>query len=108
EESSQVEVCVQIDPLDDRLKISVTDNGTGLSKHALTHAFDPFFSAKPAGRQPGLGLAQARRIVEAHGGQITLENARPRGAIATIRLDHWRTGHTAEKGMDPLSTRAAA
>lgn len=90
EESSQVEVCVQIDSADDRLKISVTDNGTGLSKHALTHAFDPFFSAKPAGRQPGLGLAQARRIVEAHGGQITLENRRPRGAVATIRLDHWR------------------
>jgi signal transduction histidine kinase/HD-like signal output (HDOD) protein len=90
ESCKHIELRVQIEPVDDRLKIQVTDDGTGLTQHALAHAFDPFFSAKPAGRQPGLGLAQARRLVEAHGGQITLENGRHGGAVATIRLDHWR------------------
>jgi signal transduction histidine kinase len=85
-----IELLVQIDPVDDRLKIQVTDDGSGLTAHTLAHAFDPFFSAKPAGRQPGLGLAHARRFVEAHGGQIWLENGTQQGAIATIRLDHWR------------------
>jgi signal transduction histidine kinase len=90
EGSAQIEVRVQIDDADDRLNIHVTDDGSGLTPHVLAHAFDPFFSAKPAGRQPGLGLAQAQRLVEAHGGSLTLENGHQRGAVATIRLDDWR------------------
>ncbi len=84
--SAQVEVRVQIDALDDRLIIQVRDDGPGLSDHALTHAFAPFFSEKPAGRQPGLGLAVARQLVDAHGGRLTLENGSTGGAVATIRL----------------------
>ena len=90
EGSSEVEVRVQIDPLDDRLQLQIMDDGMGLTKHALAHAFDPFFSAKSAGRQPGLGLAHARRVIEAHGGQITLENLPTRGAVATVWLADWR------------------
>jgi signal transduction histidine kinase len=90
EGSAQIEVRVQIDDADDRLNIHVTDDGSGLTPHVLAHALDPFFSAKPAGRQPGLGLAQAQRLVEAHGGALTLENGHQRGAVATIRLDDWR------------------
>jgi signal transduction histidine kinase/HD-like signal output (HDOD) protein len=85
-----IELRVQIDPFDDRLKIQVRDDGSGLSEHALAHAFEPFFSEKPAGRQPGLGLARARRYVHAHGGRLTLENGPSGGAVATIWLDQWR------------------
>ena len=84
--SAQAEVRVHIDGPDDRLIIQVKDDGPGLSDHALTHAFVPFFSEKPAGRQPGLGLAVARQLVEAHGGRLTLENGPENGAVATIRL----------------------
>ena len=87
--SRHIELRVQTDPLDGRLKIEVRDDGAGLSEHSLRHAFDPFFSDKPAGRQPGLGLARARRFVEAHGGRITLVNGPTGGAIATIWLKDW-------------------
>jgi signal transduction histidine kinase/HD-like signal output (HDOD) protein len=90
EGSTHVELRVQIDPANDRLKLQVTDDGSGLAPYTLAHAFDPFFSAKPAGRQPGLGLSQARRLVEASGGRVTLENGPHKGAVATIRLPHWR------------------
>lgn len=90
--SSLIEVRVHIDPLDDRLMIEVIDDGYGLSEHAVRHAFDPFFSEKPAGRRPGLGLARARRLVEANHGRITLRNRKPRGAIATIAFEQWRIG----------------
>jgi signal transduction histidine kinase len=87
--SNHIELRVQTDPLDDRLRIEVRDDGSGLTEHTLRHAFDPFFSDKPAGRQPGLGLARARRYVEAHGGQITLANSPAGGALATIWLSRW-------------------
>jgi len=88
--SQHIELRVQTDGPDDRLRIEVRDDGSGLNEHALRHAFDPFFSAKPAGRQPGLGLATARRYVEAHGGRITLINGPSGGAVATIWLKNWR------------------
>jgi two-component system C4-dicarboxylate transport sensor histidine kinase DctB len=107
---SQIECRIEIEGVDDRLKIRIADNGSGMTAHVLAHAFDPFFSAKPAGRQPGLGLAHARRSVEAHGGQITLENARSAGgetsgAVATIRLDHWRVPE-ARNDVRPLRDAA--
>lgn len=97
--SRHIEVVVQIEAPDDRLMIRIRDDGAGLSPHALTHAFEPFFSEKPAGRQPGLGLSRARRFVQAHGGVLTLTNVPKNagagetvvgGAEATIRFDHWK------------------
>ncbi len=90
EGSSHIAVRVQIEASNDRLMVQVTDNGSGLTEHILTHAFDPFFSAKPAGRQPGLGLALARCLIEVHGGQVRLENGPGGGAQATIWLPDWR------------------
>jgi signal transduction histidine kinase len=111
EGSTLIEVRVQISAADGRLLIMVSDNGSGLTPHVLAHAFDPFFSAKPAGRQPGLGLAQAQRLVEAHGGTLTLENSRQgKGATATIRLNHWRVdgAGTAAQQVAPASRKSAA
>ena len=81
-----VEVRAQTDPFDGRLQIVVEDRGPGLSDKALEHAFDPFFSEKPAGRQTGLGLARARQLIELHAGVIHLANNDGAGAICTISL----------------------
>ena len=57
-----------------------------MSTRALQHAFDPFFSEKPAGRRTGLGLTRARRLVELHGGEVSLQSAPGEGTTATISL----------------------
>jgi putative nucleotidyltransferase with HDIG domain len=90
ETGSPVSVIVRVDPLDDCLVFEVADRGPGLSERALRHAFDPFFSEKPAGRQPGLGLTRARRLAELVGGSISLANGRDGGALATLSLRSWK------------------
>ena len=57
-----------------------------MSPRTLKHAFDPFFSDKPAGRQRGLGLARARRIVQLHDGELTLTSSDTGGTTAAIAL----------------------
>ncbi|MCC6320779.1 MAG: HDOD domain-containing protein [Phycisphaerales bacterium] len=87
-----VEVRVQTDPDDDRLVIQIVDDGSGMSEHTLNHALDPFFSQKPAGRQTGLGLALAHRLVQAQGGTLELSSKPGRGTTVSIGFPIWRCG----------------
>ena len=65
------------------LEIAVTDQGSGISPAHLPHVFEPFFtSGKPRGT--GLGLAICRNILDAHGGDITLESEV--GSGTTVRV----------------------
>jgi two-component system sensor kinase FixL len=57
------------------LQIAFRDNGPGLNIEQRQRIFDPFFTTKTKGT--GLGMAIARRIVEAHGGQIAVGNEPP-------------------------------
>jgi C4-dicarboxylate-specific signal transduction histidine kinase len=53
--------------------VRVRDNGPGLTANARQSVFEPFFTTKTKGT--GLGMAIARRIIDAHGGQIAVGNA---------------------------------
>ncbi len=64
------------------LAIAVRDNGPGLSPEQRRRIFEPFFTTKTKGT--GLGMAIAERIVQAHGGQITV--GAPEGGGAEIQL----------------------
>lgn len=66
------------------IEISVTDSGPGLSAKGLECAFQPFFTTKPEGT--GLGLSNVKKIVDLHGGEITVENREEGGAAFRIRL----------------------
>jgi signal transduction histidine kinase len=64
--------------------VEVEDNGPGLSVAAREHLFEPFYTTKVTGT--GLGLATAKRIVEAHGGTIELESAEGAGTRVRVTL----------------------
>jgi PAS domain S-box-containing protein len=68
----------------DVAELTVRDFGTGLPKDRPDKVFDHFFSTKQKGM--GMGLAIVRSIIEAHGGTITGENPRDRGARMIVRL----------------------
>ena len=68
------------------LQISIRDDGPGMAPHTLAHATDPFFSARPAGRRVGMGLARAQRWAQAHGGVLRIESDPPRGTTVTLVL----------------------
>ncbi|MGD8583994.1 MAG: ATP-binding protein [Chloroflexota bacterium] len=72
------------------VRVSVSDNGPGLSPEAQQHVFDRFWRAD-AGRSrdrggSGLGLAISRGIILAHGGQIWVESVPGQGATFTFEL----------------------
>lgn len=64
----------------DRVIVKVSDNGNGIPDGVASRIFEPFFTTKEVGRGTGLGLAITHRIVEAHGGGITLEKTPGGGA----------------------------
>lgn len=68
----------------DALQISFRDDGSGLSDEQRQKLFEPFFSTKPKGT--GLGMAIAKRIVEAHGGKIGVAETEGPGAEIVVTL----------------------
>jgi len=67
-----------------RLEIRVSDTGTGIPPEDLAHIFEPYFTTKPSGT--GLGLAIAHNIVEAMGGEITVQSTSGTGTTFTLKL----------------------
>lgn len=66
------------------LIIQVSDTGCGLPETDISSLFHPYVSHKPKGS--GLGLAISKRIVEAHGGDLTVCSVPGQGAVFTILL----------------------
>ena len=66
------------------VKITFSDNGTGISQENLQKVFDPFFTTKQKGN--GLGLATTYSIIKKHAGDITVESEPGVGTTFTIYL----------------------
>jgi len=67
-----------------RLSLIVSDSGHGMDAKAMENLFQPFYTTKINGT--GLGLAISKKIVEAHGGRISLKSKPGKGAIVTVTL----------------------
>ena len=64
--------------------ITVEDTGCGIRAEAIKQLFDPFFTTRSTGL--GLGLFSCKRIVEEHGGQLTVQSEAGKGACFTVML----------------------
>lgn len=69
---------------DQRVTVTVQDNGAGCEPDQHGQLFEPFFTTKPGGI--GMGLPISRTIIEAHGGSIWFQPAHPRGSSFSFRL----------------------
>jgi signal transduction histidine kinase len=70
--------------LQDEFQITFTDTGTGMTAEEVKNLWTPFRTTKPKGM--GLGLVICERLVEAHGGSITLESIPGKGSTFTVTL----------------------
>jgi signal transduction histidine kinase len=71
------------------IRIQIRDQGRGIPAEQLVRVFQPFFTTKHKGT--GLGMTISKRIVEQHGGSITLDSVVDRGTTVTIDLPIHRT-----------------
>jgi signal transduction histidine kinase len=66
--------------------VSVTDNGKGISEDAAGKIYEPYYSTKKYGI--GLGLTITKRLVEEHGGTISMESAAGEKTVITIKVPY--------------------
>ncbi|HEX4857629.1 MAG TPA: ATP-binding protein [Usitatibacteraceae bacterium] len=69
-----------------RVRVDVTDTGSGIAPDVLPHIFETYFTTKPAGEGTGLGLAIAQNIVSEHGGEIRVATEVGKGSTFSVWL----------------------
>lgn len=67
-----------------RVELRIADNGPGFPPEIIANAFEPYVTTKPKGT--GLGLAIVKKMIEDHGGKISLSNQQGGGAEICIQL----------------------
>ena len=66
--------------------VDIIDHGVGMDQETKARIFEPFFTTRATAGGTGLGLAVARKIVQLHGGWISVESEPGRGTIVTVAL----------------------
>ena len=66
------------------VEIRVVDTGTGINPEQLKHIYDPFFTTKEYGT--GLGLTNAKRLVENNGGHMMIQSTEGQGTQVILRF----------------------
>ncbi len=88
---------------EDRVVISLRDNGPGIPQEVLSRIFDPFFTTKPVGEGTGLGLSIVHGIIERHGGEIKVESEVGVGTAFTIVLPAAEKSAPLETDREPVA-----
>lgn len=84
QQTAHPQIILATENADTALKLMVRDNGSGISEQLLGRLFEPYMTTKQKGT--GLGLAIVKKIVEEHGGKITIENQPLGGTCVSVLL----------------------
>jgi signal transduction histidine kinase len=79
-------VSVSTKKVDDKVVISVKDNGNGIPPKILDKIFQPFFTTKPTGQGTGLGLSMSYELIKAHGGELKVDTKEGEGSEFIVVL----------------------
>ena len=79
-------VKVRVTHADDRARIEIVDNGTGIQEQWRDKVAEPFFTTRRAQGASGLGLTLARELVRRHGGTLSIHPNTGTGALICIEL----------------------
>jgi two-component system, NtrC family, sensor histidine kinase HydH len=77
-------ISVNIFPANGNVAIQIEDEGNGIETEIMEKIWNPFFTTKEKGT--GLGLGIVKNLIEAHGGNLNIENRHEGGAQVTIQL----------------------
>jgi len=103
EPRTAITVEAQLVPGEQTAWVRISDDGCGMDPYTLDHALDPFFSAKPAGRQVGMGLPRAQQWIAGHGGSLELQSTEGEGTTATFTIPLQSPPHPADTAQSELS-----
>ena len=80
------QLLIKAEAAPDCIKISISDDGPGITPENLDVIFEPFYSTKEVGKGTGLGLSICYGIVRQHGGELWVESEPGNGATFHIRI----------------------
>jgi signal transduction histidine kinase len=86
DKSGPIEITADADESGELVELAIKDQGCGMDTETLKKATQPFFSAKPAGRKRGMGLAYAARFIQINKGLLNITSEPGSGTTVTIYL----------------------
>ena len=81
-------VKITVEPSEGAARLQINDLGYGMDPETIRKATYPFFSAKPAGRKRGMGLAYTARFIQLNRGTLSIESHPERGTTVIITLPY--------------------
>jgi signal transduction histidine kinase len=84
---SQAEIRITTENHPSFVKISIYDNGIGIEPDIIDEIFTPFFTTKPEGTGPGLGLSTATEIIQDHSGTLSVNSTKDEFTEFTIQIE---------------------
>ncbi|MBF0628706.1 MAG: PAS domain S-box protein [Magnetococcales bacterium] len=87
-----------------QMVLEMVDTGHGIAMEHQIQLFTPFFSTKPPGQGMGMGLTNCQKIVQRHGGRLTLESVLGQGTRVTVRLPVDGAADSAGGPAEPVPT----
>jgi signal transduction histidine kinase len=87
------------------VRVRVRDTGIGIPAHERPKVFDPFYQVDSSSTREyggtGLGLSIVKRLVEGHGGTVSIEANEPTGAVFVVVLPSAATSRSQKSSLPP-------